>query len=131
MKKTTLGVTLRYAVLALTLCALTTPAFAQADLGQWITRAPLPIARQAIPHAVRDGKKLCYLAVLDEERARVAWQAVGPEHPCAGMRGSDNLVAVYTDRYVETPLVVRGPGAGPEVTAAGVFGDVLRAAAEL
>jgi len=67
MKKTTLGGTLRYAVLALTLCALTTPAFAQADLGRWITRAPLPIPRQEIPHAVLDGK-IYVVGGFDEDR---------------------------------------------------------------
>ena len=44
--------------------------------------------------------------------------------------GSENLIAITSRRYAETPLVVRGPGAGPEVTAAGVFADVLRALAE-
>lgn len=80
--------------------------------------------------ARREGKQLCYLAALDEDGARVSLEAVDPGHPAASLRGTDNLIAVYTDRYDETPLVIRGPGAGPEVTAAGVFGDVLRAARE-
>ncbi len=56
MKKTTLGETMRRAALIGSLCALTTPALAQTDLGRWITRAPLPTPRQEIPHAVLDGK---------------------------------------------------------------------------
>ena len=56
MKPVTLGETVRYAVWMLVLSALTTPALAQTDLGQWITRAPLPSARQEMPHAVIDGK---------------------------------------------------------------------------
>ena len=75
-------------------------------------------------------QKLCYLAVLAGDAARVSLEAVGLEHPAASLQGTDNLVAIYTDRYREAPLVIRGPGAGPEVTAAGVFGDVLRAARE-
>ncbi len=81
--------------------------------------------------ASREGARLCYLARLDDCGARVSLEAVDAAHPCAGLRGTDNLIAVYSDRYRETPLVVRGPGAGPEVTAAGVFGDILRSVAEI
>ena len=48
------------------------------------------------------------------------------DHPFAQLQGSDNVVVFTTRRYSQTPLVVRGPGAGAEVTAAGVFGDILR-----
>jgi aspartokinase/homoserine dehydrogenase 1 len=85
-----------------------------------------------------DGHRLRYLAALElgedttETTAapilRVAVEAVGPEHPAFGLGGPDNLVAITTDRYLASPLVVRGPGAGPAVTAAGVFSDLLRAA---
>lgn len=50
------------------------------------------------------------------------------DHPFAALRGSDNLITFTTARYAATPLVVRGPGAGAEVTAAGVFGDILSVA---
>jgi aspartokinase/homoserine dehydrogenase 1 len=53
---------------------------------------------------------------------------VGPEHPCFELLGADNLIAFTTDRYCTSPLVVRGPGAGPEVTAAGVLADLIEAA---
>lgn len=46
-------------------------------------------------------------------------------HPFAQLSGSDNIVAFYTKRYSVQPLVVRGPGAGAEVTAGGVFTDIL------
>jgi len=78
--------------------------------------------------AETEGKRLRHLASLDRDGARVEVTAVGPEHPCFEVAASDNLVAFTTARYRETPLVIRGPGAGPEVTAAGVFADVLRAA---
>lgn len=73
---------------------------------------------------------LCYLGRIENGAARVDLTEIAADHPCAGLGGSDNLIAVTTDRYADTPLVVRGPGAGPEVTAAGVFADVLRALAE-
>jgi aspartokinase/homoserine dehydrogenase 1 len=80
--------------------------------------------------AERRGLRLRYLASLEAGRARVALAEVGPDHPCFGIAGTDNLVALTSERYRTAPLAVRGPGAGPEVTAAGVFADLLRAVAE-
>ncbi len=77
--------------------------------------------------AAAGGKRLRYVASLDAAGARVATLAVPPEHPAHALAGADNLVAFTTARYRDSPLVLRGPGAGPEVTAAGVFADVLRA----
>ncbi len=76
--------------------------------------------------AADDGRRLRYVASLDSEGARVKLEAVPPEHPAHGLAGADNLVAFTTARYRDSPLVLRGPGAGPEVTAAGVFADLLR-----
>ncbi|MEO8682222.1 MAG: bifunctional aspartate kinase/homoserine dehydrogenase I [Vicinamibacterales bacterium] len=87
---------------------------------------PLFAAKQAAATAA--GQRLCYLARVSAGRATVGLEAVDPSHPCATLSGTDNLIAFSTDRYDTTPLVVRGPGAGPHVTAAGVFADVLRAA---
>ncbi len=75
------------------------------------------------------GHMLCYLARLDEDGARVGLEEIDPGHVCAVKQGSDNVFAFYTTRYCESPLVVRGPGAGLDVTAAGVFADVLQALA--
>jgi bifunctional aspartokinase / homoserine dehydrogenase 1 len=77
--------------------------------------------------ADRAGKRLRYLASLRDGNAQVALTPVGPEHPAAGLADSDNIVIFTTARYREQPLVVRGPGAGAEVTAAGVLADILRA----
>jgi homoserine dehydrogenase len=52
-------------------------------------------------------------------------------HAFARIQPGDNILAFTTDRYREQPLIVQGPGAGPEVTAAGVFGDLLRLAGSL
>lgn len=76
------------------------------------------------------GMRLVYLARLHGNRAGVRLEEVGPEHPCWSLRGTENLVAIRSSRYREVSLVVRGPGAGPEVTAAGVLADVLRARSE-
>jgi aspartokinase/homoserine dehydrogenase 1 len=84
-------------------------------------------AREA---AARDaGRRLVYLAELDGDVARVGLSEVAADHPSVGS-GTDNLVAFTTDRYADSPLVVRGPGAGPELTASGVFADILRAIEE-
>lgn len=74
------------------------------------------------------GRTLVYLGEVTPTGARVRLAEVDMSHPAAGLPASDNLVAFTTDRYRTTPLVVRGPGAGPEVTAAGVLADILRAA---
>jgi len=52
-------------------------------------------------------------------------QQVPLAHPFANLDGSDNIISFKTQRYNEQPLTIRGPGAGAEVTAAGVFGDLL------
>jgi aspartokinase/homoserine dehydrogenase 1 len=80
--------------------------------------------------AVAAGRALRYLASVDGGQASVRLTEVDPDHPCASLSNSENLVTITSTRYANTPLVVRGPGAGPEVTAAGVFADILRALAE-
>ena len=71
-----------------------------------------------------------YLASFAEDaRATVGVERVPLDHPAASATGTENLFAFTTERYRDRPLVVRGPGAGPAVTAAGVFGDLLRVAA--
>ena len=56
-----------------------------------------------------------------------AWPIfLGSEHPFYSLSGSDNIISYTTQRYHDRPLVVKGPGAGAEVTAAGVFADIIR-----
>jgi len=80
------------------------------------------------------GLELAYLAELETgaegATARVGLQAVPPDHPVAGMPASDNMFVFRSQRYCARPLIVQGPGAGTELTAGGVFGDILRAWAE-
>ena len=75
-----------------------------------------------------DGGRLSYLATVVDGVAEVGLRRVERASPFASLRGGDNMVAFWTDRYPDSPLVVRGPGAGPEVTASGVFADIIRAA---
>jgi aspartokinase/homoserine dehydrogenase 1 len=69
---------------------------------------------------------LRYLAHFEAEgRARVALAEVPVSHPSAHLLGADNLCAFSTSRYPQRPLVIQGAGAGPEVTAQALLGDVL------
>jgi len=76
--------------------------------------------------AERKGNRLRYVATLEKGHAKISLKSVGSTHPFYRLSGSDNMIVFTTDRYSNTPLVVRGPGAGAEVTAAGVFTDILR-----
>jgi aspartokinase/homoserine dehydrogenase 1 len=83
--------------------------------------------------AAQDSRQvLRYCAVLEADgRAEVALRALPAVHPFAHIALTDNIVSFTTARYRDNPLIVRGPGAGPDVTAAGVFADLLRVAAAL
>ena len=79
--------------------------------------------------AVADGRQLRYVAGFDAQgNASVGLEAVDAEHPFSNINLTDNIVQFKSARYSDNPLVVQGPGAGPEVTAAGVFADLLRLA---
>ena len=83
--------------------------------------------------AARDrGCVLRYVARLQQDgKARVALLELPDDHAFAHLRLTDNCVQFTTRRYRDNPLIVQGPGAGPEVTAAGVFSDLLRLSAAL
>ena len=75
---------------------------------------------------------LRYVAHLDRDgRATVGLASLPRDHAFSNIRLTDNIVQFSTKRYCDNPLVVQGPGAGPDVTAAGVFADLLRIAAAL
>jgi aspartokinase/homoserine dehydrogenase 1 len=78
--------------------------------------------------AAATGEKLRYMAVLDENGVKTQLAGVGQQHPFYSLAGSDNIILITTERYKERPMVIRGPGAGAEVTAAGVFADIIRIA---
>ena len=76
--------------------------------------------------AAEEGKVLRYVANFDNGKAVTGLQAVDASHPAFYLDGMDNIVLLYTQRYADQPLVVKGAGAGKEVTATGVFADVMR-----
>ena len=78
------------------------------------------------------GSVLRYVGTIDADGSMSAGLRTYPhEHPFANLTGSDNIVSFQTARYNAQPMIVRGPGAGPAVTAAGVFADLLRLASFL
>jgi len=78
-----------------------------------------------------DGRKvLRYIAKLEDGKAMINLQMVDDTHPFYALSGSDNIISFITDRYKERPMVVKGPGAGAEVTAAGVFADIVNVGAQ-
>ncbi len=79
--------------------------------------------------AERENKVLRYVGKLDNGKATISLEMVGDDHPFYMMSGADNIIAFTTDRYYERPMVVKGPGAGAEVTAAGVFSDLINVGA--
>ncbi|MEO0897032.1 MAG: bifunctional aspartate kinase/homoserine dehydrogenase I [Bacteroidota bacterium] len=76
--------------------------------------------------AKAENKVLRYIASLEGSRAFISLQMVGPDNPFYQLSGSDNMIVFTSQRYKERPLVIKGPGAGAEVTAAGVFAEILR-----
>ena len=101
---------------------LVTDALAAAD-GAWAER---------VAQAEAAGRRLRYVGEIraegDGARFRVGVSAVPTDSPLGRLGGADNLVEITTDRYATSPVVVQGPGAGAEVTAAGVLADVLAVA---
>ena len=74
------------------------------------------------------GNKLKFVARYENGVASVGLQQIDPQHDFYHLYGKDNAVLFYTNRYAEQPLVIKGAGAGAEVTASGVFADIIRAA---
>ena len=74
------------------------------------------------------GLKWRYLATLDEGKGKMGLVEVDAFHPAYPLEASNNIIMITTDRYRKLPLIVKGYGAGAEVTAAGVFADIIRVA---
>lgn len=75
--------------------------------------------------ALKDKKSLRYIATLHNGKAELGLQEVSKNHPFYHLSGSDNIISITTKRYSDTPLVIKGPGAGAEVTAGGVLSNIL------
>lgn len=82
--------------------------------------------RKLVEDATDAGCKLKFVASFENGKAAVGLQHIDPRHDLYHLYGKDNVVLFYTDRYKEQPLVVKGAGAGADVTASGVFADIIR-----
>jgi aspartokinase/homoserine dehydrogenase 1 len=83
--------------------------------------------------AIAAGSKLKFVAKFEidangQGSAKVGLQHIQPNSDFYHLYGKDNLVLFYSDRYSELPMVIKGAGAGADVTASGVFADIIRAA---
>lgn len=83
--------------------------------------------QELVAPAKAKNEKLCYVAAIDADGAlQVDIKSFPAAHAFARMEGTDNMLIFHTRRYNKNPLIIQGPGAGAEVTAAGVFADLLR-----
>jgi aspartokinase/homoserine dehydrogenase 1 len=110
--------------------SLAPPALAKASVDEFLKRLPdfdAPMLER-VQQAKRNARVLRYVADIDVRagHAGVRLQAFPPTHPFANISLTDNIVQFVTGRYCDNPLIIRGPGAGPAVTAAGIFADLLR-----
>ena len=81
-----------------------------------------------LDEAINKNERLKYVAEMTNGKAKVSLKSVDKNHPFYNLEGSDNIVLFYTSRYSKQPLIVKGAGAGAEVTAAGIFADIIRIA---
>jgi bifunctional aspartokinase / homoserine dehydrogenase 1 len=76
--------------------------------------------------AAAQGDRLKFVASFENGKANVGLQSIPQSHPFYNLEGKDNIVLFYTDRYKDQPLIIKGAGAGADVTASGIFADVIR-----
>ena len=102
-----------------------------ASLRHWgnLPEADAEMAAQ-VRCADEQGQVLSYVADLSEPIPTIGLRAVDKGSPIGSLSGTDNIAVFHTERYCKTPLVIQGPGAGREVTAAGVLSDMVALARE-
>lgn len=83
--------------------------------------------RDRVATAADDGNRLQYVGTIENGRLSVRVRAVGAESPFTHLTGTNCMFVFQTKRYFEAPLIVQGPGAGPDVTAAGIVADLMHA----
>ncbi|MFY0625053.1 MAG: bifunctional aspartate kinase/homoserine dehydrogenase I [Reichenbachiella sp.] len=86
------------------------------------------VFQDLVTKAESNGCRLKFVATYDNGKASVGLQEIPEGHPFYVLEGKDNIVLFYTNRYSDQPLVIKGAGAGAEVTASGIFADVMRIA---
>jgi bifunctional aspartokinase / homoserine dehydrogenase 1 len=80
--------------------------------------------------AAAENKVMHYVGILSEGKVKVELLMLDSKHPFYNLSGSDNIISFTTNRYLHNPMVIKGPGAGAEVTAAGVLADLVRVGAD-
>ncbi len=113
---------------AVTVASLLTPTLAAS------TDAAMDTALSSLDHTLADGlaaakkrgETLHYIARLSNGTARIGLEMLPVDHPMTCGAGTDNRVAIWSDRYREQPLIIQGPGAGAQITAAALLDDVLQ-----
>jgi len=70
--------------------------------------------------------RLKFVAEFDNGKAKVGLKEIPSHHPFYNLDGSDNIVLFFTERYSQQPLIIKGAGAGADVTASGLFADIIR-----
>lgn len=101
---------------------------ATGDIPSFMARLPELDApfRERLAALKAEGKTLRYVGSLSDSGCRVGLLAVDADHPFIAIKGGENALTLLTERYQPHPMVIRGYGAGAEVTAAGVLADILR-----
>ena len=99
----------------------------QGDLENFWKRLPEvdPIFEKRRVEAAANDHVIRYVATMEERRCNVAVAEIPKDHALACTGAMDNIIRITTVRYSESPLTIQGPGAGPEVTAGGVFADII------
>jgi aspartokinase/homoserine dehydrogenase 1 len=112
---------------------LVPPALENCGVEEFMTRLAEFDATMAktLADARRDNSVLRYVGRIEDGKATVGLVRLDAKHAFANIALTDNVVRFATRRYCDNPLIVQGPGAGPEVTAGGVFSDLLRLSAYL
>jgi len=82
--------------------------------------------KQLLSEAKNQDSKLKYVASYKNGKASVGLQFIPKNHPFYNLEGKDNIVSFYTNRYQEQPLIIKGAGAGADVTASGLFADIIQ-----
>jgi homoserine dehydrogenase len=112
---------------AVAVASLLTPRLRDAapnDIDTALFSLDVPL-REAYATAYKRGERLRLIARLENGAARVGLESLPADDPLAGGSGTDNRVAIWSDRYRTQPLIIQGPGAGADVTAAALLDDAL------
>ena len=110
--------------------SLVPPSLRDAPLSEFMERVGELDAAWAerMEEAAAAGQRLQFIGRMEEGRLSVQTRRIEQGSPFARLDGSNNMVVYTTERYLDNPLVVQGPGAGPQVTAAGILADLIKAA---